>query len=81
MGFVVAAQEIACLEPLDLGGELRRERAAVKDRRRRDAALALDDTLPGAFEVVPQRRDPSHAGYDYPTTCHSEALRITMAPL
>src|SRR6185369_15395072 len=65
-------------ETLDLGGELRGKGPGVEDRCLRDAALALEDALPGRVDLVAQRCDPAHAGDD-DASIHALCLRMTMA--
>ena len=50
------------------GGKLRGKGFRIKKGNIRNATVRLEETLPQAFDVVTQRRNRPHAGYDDPPT-------------
>ena len=53
----------------DLGGEGRRKRLSLKAVDRRHAGLPADQLAPDRLEIVPERRDPTHAR-DHDASAH-----------
>src|SRR5262249_14534389 len=66
-------QELPQAKVLDLGGDLRRERAGVEGRDRTGAAAACDLRLEQFRNAVARRRDDAHPGDDN-SSSHSEFL-------
>ena len=71
---VLGRHEGGGIEIADLPGDAGGEAGGVEMGDRTDAGTAVDHTLPGAGQVVAQRRDRAHAGDDDATVAHGWLL-------